>query len=348
MDSIKGLLSAIAQPVFVFQNGGLIDCNPAAAALGELSEESKQALARELTPNASGHIRLGERWWDTRPQSLEEMQLLFLTTSVFPTQLLDAVSQSLRSPLTTALLVSQTLLPKVSESQQPQAATLTRSLYRMLRMTDNLTVLSQMAQNQLTLRRQSLDAAKWLTELGDQVAAHCRICGVTVQTEVSESPCPVWMDVELVERALLNLVSNALKYSHSGGCIRILMDRFRAMLRIRVLDDGEGIDAAQLRTLFRQWQSRNPIGDPRSGVGLGLSLAYQIALLHGGTLLYEPQKKGGACMTLSLDTSEPAGPLAGFRSPAPQTVYRSGFDSILLELSDALPSNAYLPKRINE
>ena len=348
MESIKALLDSVAQPVFVFRDGCLTDRNPAAAALGELSETSVQALAQELTPNAAGHIRLNERWWDTQPQALEDLQLLFLTAPALPSQLLDVVAQSLRSPLTTALLVSQTLLPKLSEVQQPQAAALTHSLYRMLRTTDNLSVLSQLAQNQFTLRRQETDAAKWLTELGDRLAAHCRVCNVTVRIEAPDSPCTVWMDAELVERALLNLVSNALKYARSGGTIRIRMDRPHTTLRIRVFDDGEGIDAAQLHTLFRQWQSRSPMEDPRSGAGLGLLIAYQIALLHGGTLLYEPQRKGGTCMTLSLDVSEPAGPAASFRSPPPQAVYHSGFDPILLELSDALPSDAYLPHRLNE
>jgi len=346
VESIRALLSAIAQPVFVFRDGSLTDCNPAAAALGELSEASVQALTRALSE--PGQLRLADRCWDTQVQPLEGLELLFLTASPLPTQLLDVVSQSLRSPLTTAILVSQTLLPKLTEPQQPQAAMLTRSLYRMLRMTDNLSVLSQLAQNQLSLRREPMDAAAWLTELGEPLAAHCRACSVTVRIEAPESPCSVWMDAELAERALLNLVSNALKYSHDGGCIRIRMELSRTLLRIRVFDDGEGIDAALLGTLFRQWEHRSPMDDPRSGVGLGLSLASQIAQLHGGTLLYEPQSRGGACMTLSLDISEPAGPSAGFRSPAPQTVYRSGFDAILLELSDALPAEAYLPKRVNE
>ena len=105
-------------------------------------------------------------------------------------------------------------------------------------------------------------------------------------------------DRTLLMEALANLVDNAIRHSPEGGCVRATArdEGTRACWTIR--DDGEGIPAEKLPTLFERF-SRGDHGDPGS-VGLGLSIASEIAHLHRGSLTASNHPAGGAEFTLRI------------------------------------------------
>jgi len=111
------------------------------------------------------------------------------------------------------------------------------------------------------------------------------------------------LDIELFERAVANLVDNALKFCAAGGHIVLSVRRVGDTVQVSVTDDGAGIAAAELPHLFdRFYQSRQSVAPAtgEGGKGLGLAIVKRIAELHGGSVAVHSQPGHGTTATLSL------------------------------------------------
>ena len=150
-------------------------------------------------------------------------------------------------------------------------------------------------------------------------------------------------DAQLVERAVYNLLSNALAFTPAGGEICLSLERREQSLLIRVTDTGEGFPESVLGTLFDRY-SLIPVGDPRWGTGYGLPMVREIARLHGGTLMAANVPTGGAdvMFTLSL-VRRPA----AVRTAQQRFDYLSGYRHALVELSDSLSASLYDPATVS-
>jgi two-component system sensor histidine kinase MprB len=122
-------------------------------------------------------------------------------------------------------------------------------------------------------------------------AARCAP-GLRFETEVEE--VLVHGDPDAIERAIANLLDNAVKWSPPGGRIRIHV----AAGQITVSDEGPGIPEADIPYIFDRFY-RSTAGRSQPGSGLGLAIVRQIAETHGGTITVQPQQHG-ACLRLSL------------------------------------------------
>ncbi|WP_053207432.1 HAMP domain-containing sensor histidine kinase [Jiangella muralis] len=111
----------------------------------------------------------------------------------------------------------------------------------------------------------------------------------------------------VLERAVANLVRNAVQVSPPGGAVDVLLDETDAGARIRVLDRGPGIAASDLPRIFDRFY-RGQDARERHGSGLGLAIVAQAAELHGGSVAAGRRKGGGAAFTLVLPLrdAEPA------------------------------------------
>jgi signal transduction histidine kinase len=111
------------------------------------------------------------------------------------------------------------------------------------------------------------------------------------------------LDIELFERALANLVDNALKFTAAGGRVTLSAVVVDAAVVVRVADSGSGIAAADLPRIFdRHFQSREssaPAGG-EGGKGLGLAIVKRIVELHGGSVHVCSEPGAGTEVTISL------------------------------------------------
>ena len=141
-----------------------------------------------------------------------------------------------------------------------------------------------------------------------------------------------------MQRALLNLFSNALKYSPAGTPLRLRAEATEHRLLLQLENVCDESDAELLKAAFHRLEQRSQLPDPRWGVGLGLPLAQAIARLHGGMVALEARNHT-AVVTLSLSrrTRQPA----ALRSPT--AFYTGGTPQTLLELADVLPNRLYHP-----
>jgi len=110
----------------------------------------------------------------------------------------------------------------------------------------------------------------------------------------------VSVDPERLSIALANLVSNAIRHTPRGGSVRLAAKRDDGLLRIQVADTGEGIDAALLPRIFDRAVTAPRSSDGSPHHGLGLTIAREIVLQHGGELLVASEPGQGSVFTLVL------------------------------------------------
>ena len=124
---------------------------------------------------------------------------------------------------------------------------------------------------------------------------------VDVSADLPEARC----DAVLLQRVIVNLVANALRYSPADAPLIITASSFGARLELRVIDRGPGIPPAKLAEAFQPFQRLGDT-DNTTGVGLGLALSNGFMEAMGGSLEAEDTPGGGLTMVVTLPTSEPA------------------------------------------
>jgi two-component system sensor histidine kinase KdpD len=215
------------------------------------------------------------------------------------TALLNAVSHDLRTPLASAKAAVGTLrmsdLPLSEEDRAELLATIEESLDRLSGLVENLLDMSRLQAGALALAVQPIDVADVISAAVSSLgpAAYEAIIRVPEDTpEVSADPA-------LLERAIANLVQNAIRHSPADARPQITASALGAAVEIRVIDRGPGIPEADWDQIFQPFQ-RLGDRDNTSGVGLGLALSRGLIEAMSGTLSPEGTPGGGLTMTISL------------------------------------------------
>lgn len=178
---------------------------------------------------------------------------------------------------------------------------------RMQPLLDNLTQLHGQVLGTLELNRSDTPLAPWLTQVLALWREAAREKGILWQADIPMSLPSVSIDADLMARALGNLVSNAVKFTPSGGSITVRAreslgqnEGNPAQITIDVVDSGLGIAAADQKRIFEPFQRGQQGTRFAQGVGLGLSIATDIAQAHGGGVTVESTPGKGSCFTLAF------------------------------------------------
>ncbi|WP_190250470.1 ATP-binding protein, partial [Dactylosporangium sucinum] len=237
--------------------------------------------------------RLGEQ--AATAQSLEEVDKL-------RTALLSAVSHDLRTPLASAKAAIGSLRSHDVEFSPDDTdellATAEESLDKLTRLVENLLDMSRLQAGALALTLQPVDVA-------DAVAMASADRADAVRVAVPDDVPEVAADPALLERVLVNLLANAVRYSPPGHAPLISASEHAGQVEIRVVDHGPGIPAEDRDRVFQPFQ-RLGDRDNATGVGLGLALSRGLAEAMGGTLTPDDTPGGGLTMTLALPSADRA------------------------------------------
>jgi signal transduction histidine kinase len=161
-----------------------------------------------------------------------------------------------------------------------------------------LLLLSLADAGQMNLHRVEVDLSGLLIEMLEDIellAPHLEI-----QTEIAEALC-VQGDRDLLIQVLQNLISNAIKYNFPNGWIRIDASRQSATVSITISNCSKEIPVSDRNRIFDRFHRGDPARTRQvEGIGLGLSLAREIARAHGGDLTLVPTLSGQTAFTLAL------------------------------------------------
>ena len=247
---------------------------------------------------------------------------------------LSLAARELREPLATIMVSTANLRAENPE----QLALLNRGLHQMLRLIGNMSDAGRMPS---ASRQETTDIGALFSEIFEKAAALAETAGVTIRYQGPEQPVLCLADREQLERAVLNLISNALKFAPSGGNLDASLTKSGRMLRFSIRDNGPGFAQNLLGSVYNRYLRQPCIEEGRNGLGLGMVLVRSAAASHGGAVLIDRPEGGGARVTMTMairqDTS------GTLRSPILRVDYAGEQDHALVELSDCLPPSLYKP-----
>src|SRR5690348_12228103 len=215
------------------------------------------------------------------------------------TALLAAVSHDLRTPLASAkAAVTSLRSPDVNwdaEDHDELLATADESLDRLSHLVDNLLDMSRLQAGALSLFPRPAGLEEIVSRALDNLDPAARI----VTVEIPESLPEINVDPAILERVIVNLIENALRYSPAGKPPLLAASALGDRVELRVVDRGPGIPEKNRDRMFVPFQRLGDT-DNTTGVGLGLALSLGLTEAMGGTLVADDTPGGGLTMTVSV------------------------------------------------
>lgn len=347
MIQVSAEVLALSNEAALLARGGrIVYLNSAAARiLGEdaAGKTLKAVLGEEIAeaqaPSFLSEVRLEGVRYLVRASMSEGLRVFFLSPCAAALSLLnDAFFYALRSFLmemhVSIVLLRNRTAAAGDAADASELNALYRSFYRIENILFNLDMIRNEETHSVCFYPQPLDFSDLLHELCESVRHHIPQPELQLSTP---GPLPIRANAELLQRLVINLISNAILHAEGCTAIRIHVHEAGGKLILSVDDDGCGISAEELPKVFDRYAHGFDLDSIGRGAGLGLSAAREIAHLHGGTLLLESREGVGTAVRVSL-------------SREPQPVYPVGngtvpeetlFDCVLAGLADCLPPSSF-------
>ena len=217
------------------------------------------------------------------------------------------VSHELKSPLTSIGGFAQALLDGTAadESTRTRAAEIIRDeSRRVASQVDELLDLSRIQAGQIVFSTDPVCVGDVVNQAAEVFGFRADDRGITIATEV-QSGLQVRGDSDRLEQVVSNLLDNSLKHGPEGSTVRLNAGRIGAeWIEVSVADEGPGIPEDKIGHVFERFYQGTGV---RTGAGLGLAIAREIVVAHGGSIAVANAETGGAVFTVRL----PAAPLTG-------------------------------------
>lgn len=341
------VLDLVVQPAFCVNGGIITAANP--AALGCMVQPGVPIAPLLHTGGAEYEeftggclylsVIIEGKTWGASVTKTEDGDIFLLEQAQNQAELqaMALAATELREPLSAVMTIADDLLASAEESQKETLSRLTRNLYQMLRISYNMSDAGYYSVCTAPNQLQNITAV-----LGDAFS-HARelvaAAGVTLHFSNLSQDLFCLVDKEKLERAVLNILSNAVKFTPAGGTIDAKLTRKGNLLSLSVHDSGEGVAEGVQGSLFHRYRRQPGIEDGRFGIGLGMVLIRGVATQHGGTVLLDRPDGRGTRITMTLAIRQRTD--SGVSSPVFRVDYAGGRDHALIELSDCLPPALY-------
>ncbi len=264
---------------------------------------------------------------------------------------LGQVAYQMNKAMDTMYSAFERIAPKevcdADKTLDENAAMVRSNFFRLRRLSANLEEVANLDAPSLSPLKDD-DIIGLCAAVTDRAQHAAELLGLRLEFKSERSSCIIALNAKRIERLLLNLLSNAFKFTPAGGVVTVEVRVLLRQVELRVRDTGCGISREKMEHLFDRYRSMNcPDGTPR-GLGLGLPICRKIAQDHGGTLLVQSTEGQGTTVIVSLEHKKTRmitmntfvkNDLGGLK-PLEQD-YTGGFNPTLLELSDALPRQAF-------
>ena len=267
--------------------------------LGRAGDASNGVLrvARHPLRGAKGSPGTGHVWSvrDVTQQKLAEQMR---------NQFVNSATHELRTPLANIKAYSETLVLSEMlevEKQKEFCNTINAEVTRLARFIDDLLSISSMEVGSLLLVRQETDMERLFREVIDKVRPQMAQKQIALRCSLPEKLPKMRVDKDKITATLVNLLGNAAKYTPEKGQVQLRVQVKDDAMAIEAEDNGIGISAGELSKVFDKFfRSSDPRVQQQTGSGLGLSLAQEVARLHGGKIHVQSELNKGSRFTLTL------------------------------------------------
>jgi signal transduction histidine kinase len=228
------------------------------------------------------------------------------------TAFIEVASHEFNTPIN--LVLGFTELLKISNPNRPDQELeilrqITSSGRQLARLVTNMLTLLRAEDFRRTLKTEPVNLIELMQKVVEQVRPFLDARRLKLLTELDEDLGPFELDAEKISAVLINLITNAIKFTPDGGTIELVCRAApEQMVEILVQDRGVGLEPEELKHVFQPFftqldPSRHSSGDfgfNKRGLGLGLSIAKSFVEMHGGTISAECRDGGGMRITVRL------------------------------------------------
>ena len=344
-----GMLSMFTHPVFQVVDGLIVAVNRQAADL-QIKEntpvfdilESAKDEYRDFTGGTmSLSVKAGDVRFVAAVVKCDQSDIFHILTGSENNELqaLALAAQHLREPLCNVIALTDTMLT-LDDNPNPKnrlySAQLNQNLHKLMRTIGNMSDTGVCANRTSGMQIQNITAL-----INDALLHTKDLLGQNHQLLVK--PCNDNInglaDDTLLERAVYNMISNAIRYSPEGSTVTASVQHSKAKVILTVENECPNFSPEQMGTLFFRYRRTPSVTEGNTGLGLGIPLIQAVAAAHRGSLLFTLPEPGKVrfCLTIPVRT----GSGTNLRSPILRPDYAGGYDHRLIELADILPSERY-------
>jgi two-component system sensor histidine kinase BaeS len=206
------------------------------------------------------------------------------------------VTHELRTPLSVIRGQAEAIADGVYPGDAAHLAPILDATETLDRLVEDLRTLVLTDAGNLMLKKESTDLRTLVQETADSFRSQAETAGVSLITDIGDDVPAVDGDPARIRSVIGNLLSNAIRYTPSGGSVRIIVNAATTEIQITVKDSGEGIPPDLLTHVFERFVK----GPKSTGSGLGLAIAHDIIAAHGGKLEIESTPGAGTAVHVGL------------------------------------------------
>lgn len=235
-------------------------------------------------------------------ESFNQMTAEVSAANIAQRDFLSNVSHDLKTPLTSIQGYAQAIVDGAAADSTEAAEIIYEEASRLNRMVVELTDLERLQAGKLSMKRDAID----LAQLTEAVSQSLQVVADTqrLSLEISQPAQPLPLvsgDGDRLAQVLMNLISNALKFTPAGGRVTVAVAEAGGGLQVVVRDTGIGIAQGDLPRVFERFYQVEKSRGPQRGTGLGLAIAQEIVEAHGGGITVESAGLGrGASFSVWL------------------------------------------------
>lgn len=344
---LAAVLDLIIRPAFAVSDGIIQYCNHAARQYMICEETHVDTLletgAEEYADLTSGSLyltlRLQDQFFGATVSRTSGFDVFVLDQEDAQPQLqaMALAARELREPLSQMMIAADRLLP-AGENDNTNRQLLRQSLYQMLRLVGNMSDAARYAEQPLP-HQQLQDIPALIGEVFEKAGVLAAQAGITLRFTNCPQSVTAMADPEKLERAIYNILSNAIKFSEPGDTVDAALTRRGNKLYLTVNDSGRGIPNELIGNVFSMHLRQPGLEDPRHGIGLGMVMIRSAASAHGGTVLIERSSEQGTRLTMTIAIRKDVS--GNLFSPRIHVDYAGELDHGLIELADVLPPSAF-------
>jgi cell cycle sensor histidine kinase DivJ len=299
-------------------------CRPLEQASGEANAANREVVAvmRDVTQRK------------TQEQEVEDARAETERAHAAKSKFLANMSHELRTPLNAIIGFSEMLMNEdklqISPERRAEYARLIHdSGTHLLSVVNGILDMSKMEAGDFTISPEPFAADKVIVSCCDMLALKARESGLEMVTQISPDLPEIVADKRAFKQILLNLISNAVKFTSRGGRVVVSAETDSTVLRVSVEDTGVGISAADLPMVGSPFfQARTAYDRRHDGTGLGLSIVKGLVMLHGGHIDIASRLGEGTKITVRLPIDCEA---ARAGRDAPAKVAHPSFERLVAE-----------------
>ena len=232
-------------------------------------------------------------WWYRKQHNRKEQDRLRLQAHIHAEELADTklkffmnISHEIRTPMT---LIVTPLMSLIKQDNDPHRRsiyeTIRRNAERILGLINQMMDLRKIDKGQMQMRMCETELITFIGDIYTLFAQQAKSKNIQFTYEHDTQVLPVWIDRDNFDKIIVNLLSNAFKFTHAGGKINLNVMHDITTVRISIRDDGDGIPEDKIAHIFERFYQAPLHADERNiGTGIGLDLTRSLVELHHGTI----------------------------------------------------------------